>query len=362
MKNNIEETTQKEAQNERNNILRRIFLNLLKSVFIIMCYFYISEFFGSISTIYVENSEFLIQFGFTLLIFTILAILAGAYHGFIAGFIGEFLYQLAYYDTIHLDWCFIIAIWGFMCGIYKYKPLKYQKRIKMLYTFLALIISSLITIFILIIFQNLFFPHKFDIEDIILNFGVKFIIQSFLTVILLVPPILFLYDWVFAKKENHLYFLLLTHHTISQRDHTFYFKFGRTYIYLCSRCSGIMIGGILASFSTHLIMQIYDIEFNPEIALILCVLLPLPGLIDWGTQRILLRKSTTESRLFTGFVLGSALHFLSFTNKYFFFMIFLVILYFSILGILMYIGIKKEMRLFKEELEKDHPSNNQNLY
>ncbi len=353
MDDNIEFDTTTDSQKEQNKVLRTIFLNLFTVTFIIMSYFFISEIFGSISTIYIEDPEFSIYFGITLLVFTILSILAGFYHGFVAGFIGELLYQLAYYGTIYLHWCFIVAIWGMICGLYKYKPLKYQVRIKVLYSTLELIIASLITMGIIIYFQNRFEGPNSDINDIILNYGLRFFIQSFLTVIILVPIIMFLYDYALATKVRHFYYIFLTHHPTSMSDHTFCLKFGRTCFYFCSRCSGVMIGGMLAFFFTHLYERIYNVELNPEFALILCIILPIPGLLDWGTQRLLFRKSTTSTRLLTGFIIGNALHFMSFaTKKYYFFMIFLLILYFSILGALMYFGHRKEMKRLDQKYPK----------
>ena len=195
----------------------------------------------------------------------------------------------------------------------------------------------------------------FLFHDFLSDDDFKFFITSLVSVIFLVPLILYIYDKALAKEERHLYQLLFTHHPISQSDHTFYFKFGRTYVYFCTRCSGIMMGGIIAYFLTHLFESIYNVEVSPEIAIILCIILPIPGLIDWGAQRMLVRKATTETRLMTGFIIGSALHLLSFTRKYTFFMMFIVILYFSIFGILLYFGSKKEMRLLEQE-EQTTPS------
>ena len=362
MEDNSEFNTLKNSQKNQEKLLRKIFLNLLIDAFIIMTYFYISEIFGSISTIYIDDSELFIYFGVTLLIFTIFSIFAGFYHGFIAGFIGEFLYQLAYYDSIYLHWCFIIGIWGLICGLYKYKPLKYQERIKILYTSLVLILSSFIIMGIIIYSQNIFNSPQLDKNTLILNYGFNFFIQTLISIVFIVPIILFLYDKAFATRERHLYYILFTHHPFSMSDHTFYFKFGRTYIYLCSRCSGVIIGGMFAFFFTRLIERIYNCEFSQEVAIFLCIILPIPGLIDWGTQRMLLRTSTTESRLFTGFIIGNALHFMSFTNKYYFFMLFLLILYFSILGLIMYFGHKKEMKKLKEEPKDEYFNFNKPIF
>jgi len=346
MDDNLTNNSNDSSQINEKNILRVIFLNILISIFIIMCYFYLSEFFGSISTPFVKNVDFplFIFFSFPLFVFTLFSILAGKFHGFIAGLIGEFLYQLAYYDVIYIHWCFIVAIWGFACGIFKYKPMKYQKLKNLGFTMVILFVSSLITIFLM----------RFVYQSSI-NHCIEFLIQSLLTVIFLIPLVLFFYDKALATEERHFYQLLFTHHPISQSDHTFYFKFGRTYVYFCTRCSGIMMGGIIAYFLTHLFESIYNVEVSPEIAIILCIIFPIPGLIDWGAQRMLVRKATTETRLMTGFIIGSALHLLSFTQKYTIFMIFIVILYFSIFGILLYFGSKKEMRLLEQE-EQTTPS------
>jgi hypothetical protein len=93
--------------------------------------------------------------------------------------------------------------------------------------------------------------------------------------------------------------------------------------------------------------QIFQTELSSEIALILIIVLPIPGIVDWGTQRLLLRKSNTKSRLFTGFIIGNALHFMSFTYTYYFFTILILITYFSIFGALVYLGHKKEIKLFR---------------
>ncbi|MFX1410165.1 MAG: DUF2085 domain-containing protein [Promethearchaeota archaeon] len=317
-----------------------------------MTYVYVSEPFGSISTLYVESEEFKIQFGITLLIFTFFSFLAGSYQGFIAGFLGELLFQMAFYHNLYLEWCIIVAILGFLSGIYKYKPLKYQEGMKTYYTFIVLIIISTIITGIIILVHFLLYSNEFNSETIIQNFGFKFFMQSLISIIFTIPLLLVLYDRLLAKEERFIYNMLLTHHPVSASDHTFYFKFGRTRIYLCSRCSGVILGGIIALFLTYLIENIFDTRFSPELAVLLCVVLPIPGLIDWGSQRLLLRKSTTSSRLFTGFIIGNALHFMSFTDKYYFFILFLVMFYFTIFFLLVYFGHKKELKLYKAEVEE----------
>ncbi|TFG07525.1 MAG: DUF2085 domain-containing protein [Promethearchaeota archaeon] len=327
---------------KNKRVLRKIFLNLLTCSFIIMCYFYLSQFFGSISLYFIDFSNNVAFFGLVLIIFTFFSALAGPHHGFITGFMGEYLYQLAFYNTIYLHWCFIIAIWGLISGIFMYNPLKYQERMNLILLFIILIVNSILMIVLIIIFENDNFLNLID------NFFILIFLIQLIGIVIAVPALLFLYDKILAHEERFLYFIILTHHPITMSDHTFYFKFGRTYIYLCSRCSGVMIGGLMAYFFTCLLELIYNTRISPELAVLLCIILPIPGVVDWGTQRMLFRKSTTESRLFTGFIIGVALHLMSYTTKYYFFMVFILTLYFSLVGLLIYFGHKKEMRLSKQ--------------
>lgn len=343
-------------EEESSNKSRSIFLNLLISFFIIASYVNIAEFFGSISTFYIQNIDFIIRFSFTLTIFTFLSVLAGPFHGLIDGFFAELLYQIAFYQEIYIEWCLIVAILGFLIGLYKYKPLKYHNRTKVFYAILQLVITSFIIMGIIILFQLLFYPNQYSLEMIIFNFGFKFLIQSVVSIIIIIPILLILYDRGFATTERQLYYMWFTHHPISASDHTFHLSLGRTKIYFCSRCSGVIIGGLVAFFTTQMIEKIFQAQLSAEIALFLIIIMPIPNFIDWGTQRLLLRKSSTVSRLFTGFIIGAALHIMSFTYKYYFYTMLALIIYFSILFLIVYFGHKKEKRLYQEEENRNYYS------
>ncbi|MFX0058576.1 MAG: DUF2085 domain-containing protein [Candidatus Hodarchaeota archaeon] len=340
------------VKKNKKNVLRTIFMNILIVIFIVMCYFYLSEAIGSISYYYIIETEFSIIFGGTLFLFTFFSVLAGPIQSLISGFLAELFYQIIFYRFIYFEWCIIVGLYGLICGIYRYKPLKYHESMKIYYTFLILVIASFILTFLIIIIQATTMNFGLNFEEIFVNFGFKFIIQALISTTFLVPLCLVIYDRILSSKERYLYYLLLTHHPISASDHTFYFQFGRTKIFFCSRCSGVIIGGILAVFFTHLIELFYGTMINAEIALLVIIFFPIPGLIDWGTQRLLLRKSTTESRLLTGFIIGVALHFLTFTYNYYFITIFLITLYFGILFLLIYLGHKKEMKKLSQKMDQ----------
>lgn len=330
--------------------IRSIFVNILVIFFIVMSYIYISEIFGSISTPFVNNSEFSLVFGVSLLSFTLFSILTGPIQAFISGFLGELLFQLAYYDRIFVDWCFIIPLFGMIAGIYKYQPLKYKKIKNFLVTVLILAIDSVGVMFFISLAQVILYSSGLQFELLLINYGLKFFLEALITAIIIVPLVLFVYDKVLATTERDLYYLLLTHHEVSASDHTFYFQFGRTRIYFCSRCSGMVIGIITSIFFVHIVQRIFDTQFSQEVALFIIIIFPLPGLIDWGTQKLSLRKSTTGSRLFTGFIIGVAAHFISFTGKYYFLTIIFVTFYFAILIILIFLGQKRLIKEMKKKL------------
>jgi len=341
----------KNYQSPKYSLIRRFFLNLLIITFIIIIYFYVSDYFGSISTIFLKNSKFFVSISFTLLIFAFFSILAGPLPAIIAGFFGELIYQFSFYENIRLEWCVIVSLIGLTVSIYKYKPLKYKSWRKIFFTFISLTISAFIISFLITIFQAILNPI-INLNSLLVDYGCKYLVHALLSVVIIVPLLVLIYDRALANKEQHFYNLFFTHHPIYQSDHTFYLRFGRTYIYFCSRCSGVIIGGLIIILVNDVLNRSIGFTIEPEIAVILCIFLPIPGLIDWGTQRLLLRKSTTESRLFTGFIIGIALYYLSFTDKYIIYMFFLIIFYFSVVGIALYIGQKRELKKAEEEEHK----------
>jgi uncharacterized membrane protein len=112
----------------------------------------------------------------------------------------------------------------------------------------------------------------------------------------------------------------------------------------------MIIGIILSMFFVHVIELIYNSQFSPELALAIIIIFPIPGLIDWGTQRLLLRTSTTTSRIFTGFIIGVAMHFMTFTRQYYFITLIITTVYFVILFLLIFFGQKKLMKELNKEL------------
>ena len=339
---------------QKKTLIRTFFLNLLMIFFIVLGYFYISETFGAISSFYIENNTFLIQFSAALLLFSFLVILSGPYVGFISGFVGEFLVQLTIYNTIYLEWCIIVAIFGFLCGYYRYKPLKYKNMKKIYITFISLFLSSLLTTILIIFYYSILSSGQMLLSTVLINYGFKFLMQAIISILVIVPILLRVYDKYLATNERQVYIDILTHHPATEEGitHTFYLTFGRTNVYFCSRCSGAILGGLFLLFFAHLFEMLSGSVISAEFAILLCIIAPIPGLTDWGTQRLLFRTSTTEIRLITGFILGMALFSISFTYKYYFLVLFLLIFYLVIFFLLVYLGHKKATRQLNQEWEE----------
>lgn len=319
---------------------RKIFINIFISLFIIICYSLFSSVLGSISTPFITSDEFFIQFNLPLFIFTFLIILAGPLHGFITGFLSEFIFQVTYYRMVYIDWCLIVGILGLIVGIYRYRI-----GIKIYKTAISIFTSSIITAIIILGVHYLKNLGSLELGQILINYSLKYIIISMISIQIWIPLLILIYDKFFASKERDLYYFSLTHHPASEKDHTFYFQFGETKIYLCSRCSGLVIGGITAIFLTTTIELAFKFKFNPELALVLLILFPIPAEIDWGTQKLRGRKSSTGSRIFTGILLGSGLHFVKLSQQYFLIGLGFVVLYFSIVFLVRYIVSKKERKI-----------------
>ena len=122
---------------------------------------------------------------------------------------------------------------------------------------------------------------------------------------------------VTPKEKKKEPFGFCSHHRRGHKDffeHTFRISIrGRDY-YFCARCTGIysaffsfLLGGIILRYS------VLQNRIEGYLSLILSIIFVLPLLIDWGTQKLLLRESTNPIRFITGFIFGIGFWFVQFT-------------------------------------------------
>jgi uncharacterized membrane protein len=97
------------------------------------------------------------------------------------------------------------------------------------------------------------------------------------------------------EKLSSIVRLLVEHHPPWLRDRCLCLDLNGGPVYLCARCTGTALG-FVAGF------LIASASASPYII----ILLALPALVDWGTQKLCLRESTNIMRVMTGFSLGFA--------------------------------------------------------
>lgn len=129
------------------------------------------------------------------------------------------------------------------------------------------------------------------------------LVSWMISMFVIVPAFLVVLDLffnIFQKQRRMIYHPLLTHHFIEESNHTFSVSFGNVSVFFCTRCAGMLIGLFLSIYA----FVAFKIALPPLIALIVDCFLPVPIFVDWGTQRLGLRESTTKSRVITGAIVG----------------------------------------------------------
>ncbi|MHA1520372.1 MAG: DUF2085 domain-containing protein [Promethearchaeota archaeon] len=144
----------------------------------------------------------------------------------------------------------------------------------------------------------------------------------------------------FLPQPGEVYLHILTHHVIEEDDHTVVLKVGKTRLYLCTRCTAMIVGVIFAFFLAMILFGDLQVSINTSIAFWLGTFLPLFPLLDWGLQALRIRKATTTSRLITGFILGFTMQLIPLAMGKNLNYVFIVIGYFVIFGILYYFQMK----------------------
>ncbi|MHA1372184.1 MAG: DUF2085 domain-containing protein, partial [Promethearchaeota archaeon] len=167
--------------------------------------------------------------------------------------------------------------------------------------------------------------------------------------VFLFPCFIFLLDLFFRllfRRGSSFYHVLLTHHNIDEKDHAISIRIGNLDVYFCTRCFGTIIGILLAYY----IIGSFDLAVDPLTALIIDVFMPIPVFLDWGSQHLGLRKSTTVSRLITGATTGVGLYLLSFTfSNFMIYSSLLLIFYFSLLFLIYILGFKLSTRELQDD-------------
>ncbi|MCF2141878.1 MAG: DUF2085 domain-containing protein [Candidatus Lokiarchaeota archaeon] len=154
---------------------------------------------------------------------------------------------------------------------------------------------------------------------------------------------------LYLPQPGEVYLQILSHHSIEEDDHTIVVALGKVRIYFCTRCTAMIFGVIFTFFLSFIIFHDFNMNLNTSLAFWLGTILPIFPLLDWGLQALQIRKATTQSRLFTGFILGVSMQLIPFALGETFYYIFVVVGYFTVFGVLFYF----RTRLAQKEADQE---------
>jgi len=100
--------------------------------------------------------------------------------------------------------------------------------------------------------------------------------------------------------EETTLFFMLAHHGRGQLNRCLRVPLRGREVFLCARCTGILCG-----FLAQLSLLFTVLVINPVLGNCLLLILPLPSVADWVTQRLGYRESVNPLRVSTGILLGT---------------------------------------------------------
>lgn len=291
----------------------------------------------------IPNFQFLTGF----LILAILSQIWGWVIGGIGGLLGDIIYQFVSNDIILWEYTIAAVIIGIVSGLFRYQKEKFQDKRTLIKVFYSLVLGIILSMFIQYFAISMLYPAmdwSALVGQIALRNLLQFIVSEIISVLFLMPLITLLIDLLLKRSTNQfgcIYRIIFTHHTEFESDHAIPLNIGGYNVFFCTRCSGMFAGIIIGLFIESILILAFDITIDPNIALFSMVLLPIPGFIDWGTQKLGYRKSSDVSRVITGVLLGITLHMATLTEKGDFRPFLIILAYFLVFGLLIYFGNKK---------------------
>ncbi|MBD3351982.1 MAG: DUF2085 domain-containing protein [Candidatus Lokiarchaeota archaeon] len=338
--------------NKNHSILRKTKNLLIKMFFVCMCYYFACKFSGyrvflvaANSGIKVQNFQFLTG----LLVLAILTNLWGIIPGVLGGVMGDLIYQYATNNLVLIDYTILIGVIALFSGIYKYNKDETIPNLKIMKFFYILFLGFAVSCFIYLITILVIYPNLSWDTLIGLTFRqnlIQFLISEIISFIFIAPLMVVLIDRILKKGANKysiIYHPLLTHHVEFESDHAIPLKIDGYYVFFCTRCTGMFTGILIGLFIHTFLLHAFRFEIPPDIVFIIIVILPIPGLIDWGTQKLLMRTSNDYLRILTGICIGIALHLITLLETAELRLFVLLFIYFSIFGLLMYLGNKRSI-------------------
>jgi len=295
---------------------------LIRIFFIIVFYYFSSKMSGYLAFLEAFPNKFKIlnfQFFTGILVLILLSNLWGSIVGSIGGLIGELIYQFISIHFIIWPHLLIITLIGFMSGLIKYNKDTFIRKLYIMRFFYIIIITMFASLLLLLIFTFIYIKDfSFDINSpagsIVLFNNIQFLISFIISCMFLSPLIILAIDRFLKFSSNqfgNIYLIPFTHHTIYDSDHAIPIYIGGYNFFVCTRCTGMIIGIIIGLFIQSVLKLGFYIDMDPNLVFLLTLLSPIPGIIDWGVQKLGFIKSNDYKRILTGILVGMAIHFLT---------------------------------------------------
>lgn len=306
-----------------------------KIILISLIYIVCSEYFGYENFLRANNNSASLQI-YMLVNFISLAFLSfiwGSFYGSIGGLLGEFYFQTILNINYAIPLLLNTFLIGLFSGLYRYKKDILNSAKSIVIVFLEFAVSSLCSLFLM--------------DSYLHELAISFSLSVFISVPIFTMILILVVDLLLKKNSNEfnvVYNVFFTHHEILARDHAIPVKVGEYNMFFCTRCSGTLIGVLIGLVIELSFQHIRGIALTPETALIVCIITPIPGLVDWGTQTLGYRKSNDVIRIITGIFLGIAIHMLSLTKTLVLEMFILLMVYFSIFFVIYSIPRRKLLK------------------
>jgi uncharacterized membrane protein len=296
---------------------------------------------------------------------------------------GELLLQWAY--DKHISWVLIIYV-GWSIGIQRIMPYRGGEyyQFKRIFHEMGLVLLQIIG-FLPLLYLGLWLQHLPIYADLaemeqIRNYYLIYFLQNNLVLLIGIPLLLWLIDrglagyfplnpeeqlklqtdedqdlnqWI--PQPGEYYHQFLAHHSLEEDNHTIIFMLGKVRIYLCTRCTAMILGVFFSFTGASMLFELGHDIVLPELAIGIVIIAPIVPLLDWGLQALNIRQATTPSRLITGFVLGICMEMIVHAMGYEIVAIIMVAVYSGIFLILFYlrqrIRFKRERKEFIEDIK-----------
>ncbi len=308
-----------------------------------LLYYYFTRIFGpfqlySLTFFTLDQVKPLIGIAFVIA----LAIFYGPARGLISILLGEFLVQWKL--STPPTWWFMGLFSLFLIPLLFYK-VKFNSGPYTKFSIKVGVLASLGAIFSVAGFFLLAVLGGIPLVEILPQWGTF----AFSSTILYIPLVIVIAVILARLRQpREFYSQVLTHHPWEDRDHTISIRFGGLRVFFCTRCSGMVLGviGIL------IVSDIFSFIIAPEIAILLCIFLPAPGLFIWSGQKFGFWKDKTWSRILNGILLGVSIFMLTMTRPFFLEMTLILAIYFVIFYAVMFGGTYYQRKKLLAEVEE----------